>query len=104
MSPTSYQAAPPRIWIIAAVLLRVKSRHVAAMLYKFAMRIRILTVLLLVFNSLAHTQVVLQSLPPDTPQTCSARSATMMKWLKDWPNLSRYQRADLDLGASKGGE
>lgn len=47
----------------------------------------------------AWSQVVLQALPPDTPENCRARSEMMYKWLQDWPNLSRYQSADEELRA-----
>ena len=40
------------------------------------------------------SQVVLQALPPDTPENCATRDKMMWKWLEDWPNMARYAEAD----------
>jgi len=47
------------------------------------------------------SQVVLQALPADTVENCQIRSSTMYKWLQDWPNLTRYRQADLNLPADE---
>lgn len=43
-------------------------------------------------------------LPPDTPETCKARSEMMYKWLQDWPNLERYSEADREVPPPKADE
>ena len=60
------------------------------------MRSLILVVALLA-STASWSQVVLQSLPPDTPENWHTRSQMMDKWLQDWPNLSRYRQADAEL-------
>jgi lysophospholipase L1-like esterase len=67
------------------------------------MRSLILAIALLI-SSAAWSQVVLQALPPDTPQNCHTRSDKMYQWLQDWPNLSRYRQADAELAAPNAGE
>jgi lysophospholipase L1-like esterase len=74
------------------------------MLYKDGMRTLVMSFLFLLRVAVADGQVVLQALPPDTPQHCAARSEMMLKWLQDWPNLSRYKPADRSLAPAKSGE
>ncbi|HVZ16411.1 MAG TPA: GDSL-type esterase/lipase family protein, partial [Terriglobales bacterium] len=62
------------------------------------------TLLIFLFATLASSQVVLQALPPDTPENCAKRSQMMERWLQDWPNLSRYRQADLSLSPAKPNE
>jgi len=50
--------------------------------------------------SAVSAQVVLQALPPESPDTCQVRSQTMYKWLLDWPNLTRYREADGEVGTA----
>jgi len=68
----------------------------AQMSFIFA-RVAITAGLLVVFSALCWSQGVLQALPPDTPETCHARSQIMEKWLEDWPNLAWYQVANREL-------
>ena len=61
----------------------------------------IFAVLILSIAPTCWSQVVLQALPPDdSPSNCHARSEMMHNWLEDWPNLSRYRAADMDLSAA----
>jgi len=64
----------------------------------------IVLVLAALYSTLSWSQVVLQSLPPDTPDNCPKRSEMMSRWLEDWPNLSRYRSADEQLSALKSTE
>jgi lysophospholipase L1-like esterase len=68
------------------------------------MRNLVIIFLWLVLIGTAGAQVVLQSLPAETPQNCATRAQTMEKWLQDWPNLSRYREADHELPPPKPGE
>ena len=67
------------------------------------MRIALLAALL-VAAPLGFSQVVLQALPPDTPENCAKRSQMMQTWLQDWPNLQRYKQADTTVPPLKPGE
>jgi lysophospholipase L1-like esterase len=58
---------------------------------------------LLLLASYCHAQA-LQMIPADTPENCPARSKFMEKWLRDWPQLGRYQQADTELTPVKPGE
>jgi lysophospholipase L1-like esterase len=59
-----------------------------------AMRSTFLALLLCGCSVVSWSQVVLQALPPDTPENCASRSKTMYQWLEDWPNMARYAEAD----------
>ena len=72
--------------------------------YKFSMRTLLFGSLLLLFSTVGYSQVVLQALPPDTPENCAKRSQMMHQWLEDWPNLSRYRQADISLPTPKTNE
>jgi len=65
------------------------------------MPIALVTACLVLFCASSWSQVVLQALPADTAESCQTRSSMMYKWLQDWPNLTRYRQADLDLRADE---
>ena len=67
------------------------------------MKLRLILFALLLLSSYCHGQA-LQMIPADTPENCPSRSKFMEKWLTDWPQLGRYQQADVDLPEVKAGE
>jgi lysophospholipase L1-like esterase len=71
------------------------------MLIEDRMRLIVVALFVALVALTCSSQVVLQALPPDTPENCHARSEMMLNWLQDWPNLSRYRQNDAALPAPK---